>query len=228
MSTAHSAPVTGARIVLATGNQGKVAEFRALLAAQPQLAHLDLDTAVIDAKTAGVGDIVETGVTFQQNSLLKARETARQTGLPAVADDSGLAVAVLSGAPGIFSARWAGRQASDENNRRLLLEQLADVPEAHRAAAFVCVASLVVPGRDGVPLAEHTAEGRLEGTLLTAERGTGGFGYDPILQPAGESRSAAQLSMEEKNAISHRGQALRALADRIVEALAGPESESRP
>lgn len=227
MSAAHSpsqagAAQAGARIVLATGNQGKVAEFRALLAAQPQLAHLDLETAVIDAKTAGVGDIAETGVTFEQNSLLKAREAARQTGLPAVADDSGLAVSVLGGAPGIFSARWAGKQASDENNRRLLLEQLADVPEAHRDAAFVCVASLVVPGSDGAPAAEHTAEGRLEGTLLTAQRGTGGFGYDPILQPEGETRSAAQLSMEEKNVISHRGQALRALTDRIVEVLARP------
>lgn len=209
----------GARIVLATGNQGKVAEFRALLAAQPQLAHLDLETAVIDAETAGLADIAETGVTFQQNSLIKAREAARRTGLPAVADDSGLAVAVLGGAPGIFSARWAGSRANDENNRRLLLEQLADISPKHRAAAFVCVASLVIPDDDGAGAAEHTAEGRLEGTLLTEERGSAGFGYDPILQPTGETRSAAQLSMAEKNAVSHRGEAFSALAEKIVEAL---------
>ncbi|WP_146341464.1 RdgB/HAM1 family non-canonical purine NTP pyrophosphatase [Nesterenkonia sp. NBAIMH1] len=205
-----------ARLVLATRNQGKVRELRALLAEEPALAGLDLDAAVVDAVTAGCAEIPETGVTFEANSLLKAREVAAQTGLPAVADDSGLAVDVLGGAPGIFSARWAGEQASDENNRRLLLQQLADVPQAHRAAAFICVASLVTPSG-----AEHTAEGRLEGELLTAERGDGGFGYDPILQPAGESRSAAELSMEEKNAISHRGRAFSALAPRIVEVLAG-------
>lgn len=204
-----------AKLVLATRNQGKVRELRALLAAEPALAGLDLETAVVDAVTAGCSEIPETGVTFEQNSLLKAREVSRQTGLPAVADDSGLAVEVLGGAPGIFSARWAGEQASDENNRELLMQQLADVPEEHRAAAFVSVASLVTP--EG---AEHTAEGRLEGSLLTEARGEGGFGYDPILQPAGESRSTAELSMEEKNAISHRGKAFAALAPRIVEVLA--------
>ena len=132
-----------------------------------------------------------------------------------MADDSGLAVEVLGGAPGIFSARWAGQQASDENNRRLLLQQLADIGPEHRSAAFICVASLVTP--DGQ---EFTAEGRLEGTLLTAEAGEGGFGYDPILQPVGETRSCAQLSMAEKNAISHRGKAFTALVPHIVEALA--------
>ncbi|WP_300345417.1 RdgB/HAM1 family non-canonical purine NTP pyrophosphatase [Nesterenkonia sp.] len=208
-----------ARIVLASSNPGKLREFRALLAAQPQLAHLDIDSAVIDAKTAGVGDIPETGASFEENSLLKARAVARHTGLPAVADDSGLAVEVLGGAPGIFSARWAGENASDENNRRLLLAQLADIAAEHRQAAFVCVASLVIPGSSGAPAAEHTAEGRMPGSLLQAERGDGGFGYDPIFQPAGESRSAAELTMEEKNAISHRGRAFAALADRIVEAL---------
>ncbi|MCT1607391.1 RdgB/HAM1 family non-canonical purine NTP pyrophosphatase [Nesterenkonia massiliensis] len=206
------------RIVLATHNQGKVREFRALLAAQPQLQGLsgfDPAAAVVDAATAGCSDVPETGVTFRENSLLKARAVAAQTGLPAVADDSGLAVEVLGGAPGIFSARWAGQQASDENNRRLLLQQLADIGPEHRSAAFICVASLVTP--DGQ---EFTAEGRLEGTLLTAEAGEGGFGYDPILQPVGETRSCAQLSMAEKNAISHRGKAFTALVPHIVEALA--------
>lgn len=205
-------------IVLATHNQGKVREFRALLAAQPQLQGLsgfDPAAAVVDAATAGCSDVPETGVTFRENSLLKARAVAAQTGLPAVADDSGLAVEVLGGAPGIFSARWAGQQASDENNRRLLLQQLADIGPEHRSAAFICVASLVTP--DGQ---EFTAEGRLEGTLLTAEAGDGGFGYDSILQPVGETRSCAQLSMAEKNAISHRGKAFTALVPHIVEALA--------
>lgn len=206
------------RIVLATHNQGKVREFRALLAAQPQLQGLsgfDPAAAVVDAATAGCSDVPETGVTFRENSLLKARAVAAQTGLPAVADDSGLAVEVLGGAPGIFSARWAGQQASDENNRRLLLQQLADIGPDHRSAAFICVASLVTP--DGQ---EFTVEGRLEGTLLTAEAGEGGFGYDSILQPVGETRSCAQLSMAEKNAISHRGKAFTALVPHIVEALA--------
>ena len=222
MSSAAQTPAS-ARIVLATGNQGKLREFRALLAAQPQLAHLDLDAAVIDAQTAGVGDIAETGVTFQENSLLKARTVARLTGLPAVADDSGLAVDVLGGAPGIFSARWAGSGADDETNRRLLLEQLADIPAQHRGAAFVCVASLVIPAEHDVAAAEHTAEGRLDGALLTQERGAGGFGYDPILQPVGEERSCAELSMAEKNAISHRGKAFAALAPRVVEVLGANE-----
>jgi XTP/dITP diphosphohydrolase len=208
-----------ARIVLATANQGKLREFRALLAAQPQLQHLDLDSVVVDAATAGAAEVPETGVTFLQNSLLKARAVAAQTGLPAVADDSGLAVEVLGGAPGILSARWAGAQSSEVNNRRLLLEQLADIPPQHRAAAFVCTASLVIPGDQAGGPVEFTAEGRLEGTLLTQERGEGGFGYDPILQPTGETRSCAELTMEEKNAISHRGKAFSALASRIVEVL---------
>jgi XTP/dITP diphosphohydrolase len=208
-----------ARIVLATANQGKLREFRALLAAQPQLHQLDLDSVVVDAAAAGAAEVPETGVTFLQNSLLKARAVAAQTGLPAVADDSGLAVEVLGGAPGILSARWAGAQSSDVNNRRLLLEQLADIPPQHRAAAFVCAASLVIPGDQAGAPVEFTAEGRLEGTLLTQERGEGGFGYDPILQPTGETRSCAELTMEEKNAISHRGKAFSALASRIVEVL---------
>lgn len=208
-----------ARIVLATANQGKLREFRALLAEQEQLRHLDLDRVVLDAAAAGVGEIPETGVTFTQNSLLKARAVAEQTGLPAVADDSGLAVEVLGGAPGILSARWAGSRSSDESNRRLLLEQLADIPVEHRKAAFVCVASLVVPGHDGAGTVEFTAEGRLEGALLGQEHGEGGFGYDSILQPEGETRSCAELSMAEKNAISHRGKAFAALAGRIAEVM---------
>ncbi|MDZ5078611.1 RdgB/HAM1 family non-canonical purine NTP pyrophosphatase [Nesterenkonia sp. HG001] len=205
-----------AQIVLATRNAGKVREFRALLAGAPALGDLDLDVAVVDAATAGCAEVPETGVTFEENALLKAHAVAAETGLPAVADDSGLAVEVLGGAPGIFSARWAGAGATDARNLELLLEQLADIAPAHRGAAFVCAAALALP--DG---REVTRLGRLEGTLLTAPRGDGGFGYDPILQPVGETRSCAELTMEEKNAISHRGQAFAALRDEIVEALQG-------
>ena len=211
---------SGARIVLATRNRGKVREFRALLAQSPQLADVDLETAVIDAETAGCSEIPETGVTFEENALIKAREVAAQTGLPAVADDSGLAVEVLHGAPGIFSARWAGKNASDAANLQLLLEQLGDISEQHRAAAFVCAASLVIPRPAGQQPQEVTTFGRLEGTLLTAARGEEGFGYDPILQPLGEPRSCAELSMEEKNAISHRGKAFAQLRDHVVQVLA--------
>lgn len=210
----------GARIVLATRNRGKVREFRALLAASPELAGLDLESAVIDAETAGCSEIPETGVTFEENSLIKARAVAAQTGLPAVADDSGLAVEVLHGAPGIFSARWAGKNASDAANLQLLLEQLGDISAEHRAAAFVCAASLVTPGGEGVQPQEVTTFGRLEGTLLSAPRGEGGFGYDPILQPLGETRSCAELSMEEKNAVSHRGKAFAQLREHVVRVLA--------
>ena len=173
----------------------------------------------MDAAAAGAPDVVETGVTFAENSLLKARAVAEATGLVAIADDSGLAVDVLGGAPGIFSARWAGRHGDDAANLRLLLDQLSDVPDGHRGAAFVCAAALAVPAGDGT--AHETVEyGQLEGTLLREPRGEGGFGYDPVLQPVGEDRSCAELSAEEKNAISHRGQAFRALLPAIVEALA--------
>lgn len=206
----------GARLVLATHNAGKVRELRALLADAPGLQGLDLEAAVLDAAAAGCPVVAETGVTFEENALLKARAVADATGLPAVADDSGLAVDVLGGAPGIFSARWAGAQSSDARNLHLLLEQLADITAEHRGAAFVCAAALVTP--DGQ---ETTRIGRLEGTLLGAPRGEGGFGYDPILQPTGETRSCAELTMAEKNAISHRGQAFAALREHIAAALQG-------
>ncbi|MDY6055700.1 RdgB/HAM1 family non-canonical purine NTP pyrophosphatase [Micrococcus sp.] len=202
----------GARVVLATRNQGKVRELRALLAAA--LPELDVETAVVDAGAVDAPDVVEDGVTFEENALKKARQVAAHTGLVAVADDSGLAVDVLGGAPGIFSARWAGRHGDDAANLRLLLDQLADVPDEHRGATFVCAAALAVPGGP-----EHVELGRLEGTLLREPVGEGGFGYDPILRPAGQTRSTAQLSPEEKNAISHRGQAFDALLPHLVAAL---------
>ncbi|WP_066295434.1 RdgB/HAM1 family non-canonical purine NTP pyrophosphatase [Arthrobacter luteolus] len=202
------------RLVLATRNEGKLRELRELL--RGRIAGLDVDTQVIDAAAAGAPDVPETGVTFEANSLLKARAVAEATGLPAIADDSGLAVDVLGGAPGIFSARWAGAHGDDAANLELLLAQLADIGPEHRGAAFICAAALAVPGAG-----ETVERGELRGTLLASPRGAGGFGYDPVLQPLGEERSCAELTNAEKNAISHRGQAFRALLPSIVRVLEG-------
>jgi XTP/dITP diphosphohydrolase len=207
------------RLVLATHNKCKLRELRELL--RGQVPGLDVDTQVVDAGAVGAPDVAETGVTFAENSLLKARAVAEATGLVAIADDSGLAVDVLGGAPGIFSARWSGRHGDDAANLQLLLAQLADVPDEYRGAAFVCAAALAVPGAEADGGREVVEYGQLEGVLLREPRGEGGFGYDPVLQPSGLDRSCAELSSEEKNAISHRGHAFRALLPAIVEALAG-------
>ncbi|GEM00433.1 non-canonical purine NTP pyrophosphatase [Cellulomonas terrae] len=171
---------------------------------------------MVGARDVDAPEPVEDGVTFTENALIKARALAAFTGLPAVADDSGLSVDVLGGAPGIFSARWAGTHGDDAANLALLLAQLADIAEPHRTARFVCAAALVTP--DGF---EHVETGTLEGVLATEPRGTGGFGYDPILVPVGETRTCAELSPEEKNAISHRGTAFRALVPTLVRVLGG-------
>jgi XTP/dITP diphosphohydrolase len=202
-----------ARLVLATHNAHKVGELRAILA--PVLPGLD-PASVVGARDVGAPEPVEDGVTFVENALIKARALAAFTGLPAVADDSGLSVDVLGGAPGIFSARWAGRHGDDAANLALLLAQLADIAEPHRTARFVCAAALVTP--DGF---EHVETGTLEGVLATEPRGTGGFGYDPILVPTGQTRSCAELTPQEKNAISHRGIAFRALVPTLVRVLGG-------
>ncbi|MFF4652700.1 RdgB/HAM1 family non-canonical purine NTP pyrophosphatase [Streptomyces sp. NPDC001380] len=190
------------RLVLATRNRHKVTELHAILTE----AGLDVELVGADAYP-DIPDVRETGVTFAENALLKAHALARATGHPAVADDSGLCVDVLGGAPGIFSARWAGRHGDDKANLDLLLAQLSDIAAPHRGAHFACAAALALP--DGT---EHVVEGRLEGTLRTAPSGTSGFGYDPILQPHGDTRTCAELTPAEKNAISHRGHAFRALA----------------
>lgn len=201
-----------ARVVLATHNAGKLAELREMIAAA--LPGTDVERLVVDAAAAGVPDVVEDGTSFEANALLKARTAAAATGLIAVADDSGLAVDVLGGAPGIFSARWSGRHGDDAANLGLLLAQLSDVPDAHRGAQFVCAAALVTPaGR------EHVETGALRGSLLREPVGDGGFGYDPVLRPEGLDRSCAQLRRAEKNAISHRGRAMRALLPHLVTAL---------
>jgi XTP/dITP diphosphohydrolase len=207
--------VTDPRLVLATHNDHKVGELRAILLAAGTVPGLLPDEVVGAARFTDVQP-VEDGVTFEANALIKARALAAESGLPSVADDSGLAVDVLGGAPGIFSARWAGRHGDDRANLDLLLAQLGDIAPEHRRARFVCAAALVTP--EGV---EHVVRGELVGTLLTAPRGDGGFGYDPILQPEGYDRSCAELSPEEKNAISHRGQAFRALAPTIADVLRG-------
>ncbi|MGO2003909.1 RdgB/HAM1 family non-canonical purine NTP pyrophosphatase [Arthrobacter rhombi] len=200
------------RLVLATHNQGKLRELRELL--RGQVPGLDVDTQVVDAGAVDAPDVRETGVTFEANALLKAHAVAEATGLPAIADDSGLSVDVLGGAPGIFSARWSGSHGDDAANLALLLAQLSDVPAEHRGGAFICAAALALP--DG---SETVELGRLEGTVLEVPRGEGGFGYDPILQPVGQDRSCAELDRGEKNAISHRGQAFRALMPHLVEVL---------
>ncbi|MFF2616532.1 RdgB/HAM1 family non-canonical purine NTP pyrophosphatase [Kitasatospora sp. NPDC058046] len=198
------------RLILATRNQHKVTELRAILAD----AGLDVGLVGADAYPE-IPDVPETGVTFAENALLKAHALARATGLPAVADDSGLCVDVLNGAPGIFSARWSGKHGDDRANLDLLLAQLSDIAEPHRGAHFFCAAALALP--DGT---ERVVEGRLLGTLRTAPAGDGGFGYDPILQPLGETRTCAELTADEKNAISHRGKAFRALAPVVKDLIA--------
>lgn len=213
--------VPGARVVLATHNQGKVRELRAMLAA----AGLSDPELVVDAGTAGLGDVVETGVTFQQNALLKARAAAAESGLVALADDSGLAVDVMGGSPGIFSARWAGQHGDDAANLRLLLAQLGDIAPEHRGARFVCAAALVDP-RDGT---EHVVTGELPGRILPGPVGENGFGYDPVFAPEGEGgASCAQLGAEHKNRTSHRGRAMAAMLPHLLRVLGHEERAAAP
>lgn len=201
---------TSKRLILATRNAHKVRELSAILAE----AGVSADLVGADSYPH-IPDVKETGVSFAENALLKAHALARATGHPAVADDSGLCVDVMGGAPGIFSARWSGLHGDDEANLELLLAQLSDIADEHRGAHFACAAAFALP--DGT---ERVVEGRLSGVLRHAPSGLGGFGYDPVLQPDGESRTCAELTAEEKNAISHRGQAFRALAPSIAELLA--------
>ncbi|MEY9849178.1 XTP/dITP diphosphohydrolase [Streptacidiphilus sp. BW17] len=203
------AAVERQRLVLATRNAHKVGELHAILGA----AGLDVDLVGADAYPE-VPDVRETGVTFAENALLKAHALARATGLPAVADDSGLCVDVLGGAPGIFSARWAGKHGDDTANLELLLAQLSDIDTPHRAAHFACAAALALPGGE-----ERVVMGRLRGTLRFAPVGEFGFGYDPILQPDGYTVTCAELTPDQKNAISHRGEAFRALVPVVRELL---------
>jgi XTP/dITP diphosphohydrolase len=201
--------MTDRRLVLATRNRHKVDELRTILAA----AGLDVELLGVE-DFDDVPEVPETGLTFADNALLKARAVAKATGLPAAADDSGLCVDALGGQPGIFSARWAGSHGDDQANLDLVLVQLADVPDEQRGAQFVCAAALVLPSGT-----ERVVEGVLKGTLTREPRGRHGFGYDPIFVPAGETRTTAEMPPDEKNAISHRGQAFRALAPLVTDLL---------
>lgn len=185
------------KIVLATANPGKLRELQAVLAG--------LDFEIVPQSAFGVLEAEETGLTFIENALLKARNAALYTGLPALADDSGLAVDALGGVPGIYSARYAGAGAGDRANIGKLLAELEGVPAERRTARFVCVLALLHHPADPTPL---ICQGSWEGTILTEPRGEGGFGYDPIFFVPGEQRTAAELEPAVKNQISHRGQAL--------------------
>jgi XTP/dITP diphosphohydrolase len=202
-------------LVLATRNPHKVVELRRIL------AEVGLDGVELRGLDAfpGVPDVPETGVTFADNAALKAAAVAEATGLAAVADDSGLCVDVLGGAPGVFSARWSGVHGDDRANLELLLGQLRDVPDAHRGAHFGCAAVAVLPGGRRL-----IAEGRLVGTLTRQPRGSNGFGYDPIFLPEGGIRTTAELAPADKDAISHRGRAFRALAELLRPALVAPSA----
>jgi len=183
-------------LVVATRNRGKLLEIQAVL-------NGIVDTVRCAADFAGFPETIENGLTFQENALKKAREAMMFTGLPALADDSGLVVEALNGRPGVYSARFAGEGASDADNNLRLLKELDGIPTGQRQAAFVCVLAFVTP--DGC---EQVFSGRVGGRVLTAERGDGGFGYDPLFLVDGFGRTMAELNVQEKNSISHRGQAL--------------------
>jgi XTP/dITP diphosphohydrolase len=199
------------KILLATRNAKKLLELQRILDAAADIADVTI-VGLSDVET--YDEVPESGLTFEDNALLKAHEGAAHTGLPTVADDSGLAVDVMGGMPGIFSARWSGRHGDDDANLDLLLAQVADVPDEALAASFVCSAALALP--DG---RTFTTEGWMPGRLIRARRGSGGFGYDPIFVADGHARTTAELAPDEKDAISHRGQAFRALAAIIAREL---------
>ncbi|MEP7055592.1 MAG: RdgB/HAM1 family non-canonical purine NTP pyrophosphatase [Actinomycetota bacterium] len=214
MAAGESARASGGRprVVLATRNPGKIEELRRILA------------EVIDVELVGLADlpelpeVEETGDTFVANALLKARDVAARTGLPAIADDSGLCVDYLDGAPGVRSARWAGEPSDDARNLSLVLAQTVSAAPDERGAHFTCAAAAVVPG-----MGERTAEGEMHGDLIRAPRGDGGFGYDPIFVADGYTQTTAELPATEKDAISHRGKAFRALAPLLRELLEAHE-----
>ncbi|HTU65750.1 MAG TPA: RdgB/HAM1 family non-canonical purine NTP pyrophosphatase [Steroidobacteraceae bacterium] len=189
----------GRRVVLASGNPGKLREFSELLAGQGLEFSRQSDF--------GIEPPPETGTTFLENALIKARNAARRTGLPAIADDSGIEVDALGGAPGVWSARYAGEGASDEANLEKLLQALRGVPEARRGARYRCVIVYVRDAEDARPL---VGDGTWEGRILDGRRGEGGFGYDPSFVPAGATLTAAEMSAADKHLVSHRGIALRA------------------
>jgi XTP/dITP diphosphohydrolase len=203
--------MTGTGLIVGSRNPKKLAELRRILEAS------GIDVSVTGlSEYPDMPEVAETGATFTENALLKARAVVAYTGQPAVAEDSGLCVDALNEMPGVLSARWAGRHGDDEANLRLVLAQLADVPAERRSAHFACVAALVLPSGQA-----HVAEGTVSGRITDAPRGTNGFGYDPIFVPVSSELTTAEMTEEAKDAISHRGRALRALAPVIAELLAG-------
>ena len=202
------------RVVLASSNVGKLRELASLLA--------PLGFDLIAQNTLGVETPPETGATFADNALLKARHAAAATRLPALADDSGIEVDALEGRPGIYSARYAGEGASDQDNLRKMLGELRDVPAEKRTARYQCVIAFVSMAADPMPI---LVSGTWDGSLICEPRGLGGFGYDPIFIPRGFDRTAAELEPAEKNSLSHRGQALRALVAQLHNR---PKPHNRP
>lgn len=198
------------KLLLATRNAGKIEEFRRILDA---IAPGEIELIGLD-QFPELHDVVEDGATFEENALKKAREMSLATGLPAIADDSGLCIDALNGDPGIFSARWAGEHGNDQQNTSKVLEQLREVPEEKRGAHFTCVAALYLP--DG---RSHTEQAHFDGQILYAPVGDRGFGYDPIFRPDGYEISSAQMSANEKDEISHRGKSLRAIAPHVISML---------
>ncbi|MDQ4093195.1 MAG: RdgB/HAM1 family non-canonical purine NTP pyrophosphatase [Actinomycetota bacterium] len=202
------------RLLLATRNAKKLVELRRILALP----------AITGVQVVGLDDVPpfpevpEAGATFEENALAKALDAAAATGLATVADDSGLEIDALNGMPGVLSARWAGRHGDDAANLQLVLDQLADVPEGRRGAAFVCAAALAVPS--GTRISHTVVRGQWRGTLSCAARGSNGFGYDPIFVPDGDQRTSAELDPAEKDVASHRGRALRALLPAVRQLLA--------
>jgi XTP/dITP diphosphohydrolase len=203
------------QVFLASRNPNKIVEMRRILAEYvPDIEVLGLEDV------APYDEPAETEPTFAGNALLKAHAGARATGLPALADDSGLCVDALNGMPGVLSARWAGTAKDDGANNRLLLEQLADVPDERRGAHFTCAVAFVYPvGAGG--LAEHVVHGEMRGRVIREQRGTGGFGYDVLFVADGHERTSAELPPDEKDAISHRGRAIRDIAPVVADVLTG-------
>lgn len=187
------------KIVLASGNAGKIREIQAILG----------NYSIVPQQQFNIQAAQETGTTFIENAIIKARNAALYSSLPAIADDSGLVVDALNGAPGVISARYAGTNASDQENLQKLLDEMSDIPDELRSARFVCVIVLLRHADDPLPL---ISQGVWEGRILNHTRGTNGFGYDPVFWVAAESCSSAELSPQQKNQLSHRGQALRQLA----------------
>ncbi|MEU0794005.1 RdgB/HAM1 family non-canonical purine NTP pyrophosphatase [Amycolatopsis sp. NPDC005961] len=200
------------KLLLATRNAKKLGELERILAAE----------GISGIEVLGLADVPEfpeapeTAPDFEGNAVAKARDAVAACGLPAIADDSGLAIDALNGMPGVLSARWSGRHGDDEANLNLVLGQLGDVPDERRGAQFVCAAALVLVSGE-----ETVVRGEWRGTMVRSPRGTNGFGYDPIFQPDGESRTSAELEPSEKDAVSHRGRALRALLPALRELAEG-------